>query len=70
MQVLDVAFYETPAARDAAVARLPQLAIAPRHDHEVPPHCVVLDLELSHISSTVARSGRVDLVLPEARPFL
>lgn len=69
-QVLDVVFYASPAERDAAVARLPRLAIAPRHDFDVPPDCVVLDVDLSHVSSTAARGGRHDLVVPEARPFL
>ena len=69
-QVLDVAFYESTAARDAAVARLPRLAVAPRHAHDVPEGCVVLDIDLSHVSSTAARGGRHDLVVPEALPFL
>jgi cytidyltransferase-like protein len=69
-QVLDVGFYESEAARDAAVARLPRLAVAPRHDFPVPHGCVVLDVDLSHVSSTAARAGRTDLVLPEALPFL
>lgn len=69
-QVLDVAFYESPIERDAAVARLPRLAIAPRHDFEVPPDCVVLDIDLSHVSSTAARAGQHNLVAPEALPFL
>jgi hypothetical protein len=31
---------------------------------------VLLDIELSHVSSTAAREGRTDIVLPEALPFL
>lgn len=69
-QVLDVAFYGSADERDAAVARLPRLAIAPRDDFEVPPGCVVLDVDLSHVSSTAARAGQHDLVVPEAIPFL
>ena len=69
-QVLDVAFYDSPAARDDAVARLPRLAVAPRHDFAVPDGCVVLDVDLPDVSSTAARAGRVELVVPEARPFL
>ena len=69
-QVLDVAFYTSERERDEAVARLPQLAIARRDDVPLPEGCVVLGVELSHVSSTAARAGRVDLVLPEARPFL
>jgi cytidyltransferase-like protein len=70
VQILDVAFYPSEVERDAAVARLPRMAIAPRHDHPVPHGCVVLDVDLHHISSTAARAGQTDLVVPEARPFL
>jgi hypothetical protein len=69
-QVLDASFYGSAAERDAAVARLPRLAVAPRHGFAVPDGCVRLDIDLSHVSSTVARAGRSDLVLPEARRFL
>ena len=69
-QVLDPGFYGSDRARDEAVARLPQLAIAPRHGLPVPDGAVVLDVELSHVSSTAARAGRDDLVVPEALPFL
>jgi nicotinate-nucleotide adenylyltransferase len=69
-QVLDAAFYDSPAARDDAVARLPVLAVAPRHGLPLPDNCVVLDVDLSHVSSTSAREGRGDLVVPEALPFL
>jgi len=70
-QVLDPAFYESGAARDEAVARLPLLVVAPRDGLPLPERdCVVLDVHLSHISSTMARSGRDDLVLPEALPYL
>jgi hypothetical protein len=69
-QVLDVAFYDgSVAARDDAVARLPRLAIATRGDHALPtgPHVVPLDVDVGHISSTAARAGAADLMLPEAR---
>jgi hypothetical protein len=69
-QVLDAAFYDSIPARDDAVARLPRLACAPRDGLTVPDGCVVLDVDLSHVSSTAARAGRVDFVLPEVRPFL
>jgi hypothetical protein len=69
-QVLDVAFYESTAARDAAVARLPALAVAPRHGLTVPAGCIVLDVDLPHVSSTAARAGRAELVPPEVLPFL
>jgi hypothetical protein len=70
VQVLDPAFYgESVAARDDAVARLPHLAVAPRLDHPVPAgaHVTVLDVDLGAVSSTAARAGAVDLMLPEAR---
>jgi hypothetical protein len=67
---LDPAFYASEDERDAAVTRLPKLAIAPRHDFDVPAGCVLLDIDLSHVSSTAAREGRTDIVLPEALPFL
>jgi hypothetical protein len=70
MQVLDVAFYGSEKERDAAVARLPRLAVAPRHDFPVPDNCILLEVDLPHVSSTAARSGQSDLVLPEALPFL
>jgi len=69
-QVLDVSFYESIAARDDAVARLPTLAVAPRQGLLVPDECVLLEVDLSHVSSTAARAGRVDYVVPEARPFM
>ena len=69
-QVLDPAFYASSRARDEAVARLPLLAVAPRDGLPVPDDCVVLDVDLSHISSTAARGGRDDLVVPEALPYL
>ena len=69
-QVLDVAFYESAAARDDAVARLPALAVAPRNGMPVPAGCEVLAVDLSHVSSTLARAGRLDLILPEVRPFV
>jgi len=70
VQVLDVAFYESEAARDLAVARLPALAVAPRQGLPVPDACEVLAVDLSHVSSTAARAGRRDLIAPEALPFV
>ncbi|MBW8825564.1 MAG: hypothetical protein JF603_04320 [Acidobacteria bacterium] len=66
-QVLDVAFYDSEAHRDDAVARLPRLAVAPRRDGPVPDDCIVLDVDMHDVSSTAARAGRFDIVLPEAR---
>ena len=71
-QVLDPAFYDSVGARDAAVASLPRLAVAPRQQLPVPEACTVLEVpeDVAAMSSTAARAGRVDFVLPEARPFL
>jgi hypothetical protein len=71
-QVLDPAFYGgSSAARDAAVAALPPLAVVtrPGHEHvELPAGAKVLELppEVAHASSTAVRDGRHDLMLPEA----
>jgi len=65
-QVLDESFYESASHRDDAVARLPRLAIARRLEHAVPESCVVLDIDVGHISSTAARAGARELMLPEA----
>lgn len=69
-QVVDPRYYDSAVARDEAVARLPRLAVAPRAGFAVPGGCVVLDVDLPHVSSTAARRGRHDLVLPEARRLL
>ncbi len=71
-QVHDPAFYGgSVAERDAAVARLPLLAVVDRPDFSV-PHGVValsLDSELAEVSSTGAREGRSDWLAPEAAVF-
>lgn len=66
VQVLDPAFYDSLDHRDESVARLPHLAVAPRGDLPLPDHCTRLDVALHDVSSTAARAGRRDLVLPEA----
>lgn len=68
-QVLDVVFYSGSAtARDDAVARLPRLAVAPRRDHALPSHdgVVILDVDHHDVSSSAARAGAHELMLPEA----
>ena len=70
-QVLDVRYYGGSAeARDAAVARLPRLAIAPRPPLEVPPE-LVLEVEdrYAAMSSSKARDGARELMVPEAAEF-
>jgi len=69
-QLLDPQFYESEAARDRAVARLPRLAVAPRHDLPLPRDCEVLSVELDHVSSTAARAGQNAFVPPEVRALL
>lgn len=71
-QVLDPTFYGGSAeARDAAVAALPPVAVAPRPGHEdvaPPAGATVLELPplLRHASSTAAREGRTEWMVDEA----
>jgi hypothetical protein len=69
-QVVDERWYASPADRDAAVARLPRVAVARRAGFALPDGCIVLDVDLPHVSSTAARSGLHDLVPPECRVYL
>jgi hypothetical protein len=58
-QVQDPAFYESEAARDAALAGLPALAVAPRPPHPVPDeHRLDVPAHLSEVSATEVREGR------------
>jgi hypothetical protein len=68
-QVVDPAFYGgSTADRDAAVARLPDLVVAPRPPSALPDDVVVLDV--SHdASSTAVRNGRSDWMASEAAEF-
>ena len=64
-QLQDVAFYGSVEERDAALARLPTLAVAPRAGVALPPpgDAVVLlaiDPSLHHVSSTAVRDGRAE----------
>lgn len=71
-QVLDPAWYGgSIAARDAAVARLPRVLLAPRAQPwrgTAGPDVTVLDLDPAHrhVSATRARAGEAGLMLPEA----
>lgn len=67
-QVVDAAWYDSPPARDVAVASLPQVALAPRGrvPTDLPPGAVVLDVALHDVSSTAVRDGKADWMLPEA----
>ena len=68
-QVIDPAFYGgSTETRDAAVARLPVVAVAPRPPFDVPDG--VVGLEVSHeASSTAVRDGRKDWMAREAADF-
>jgi hypothetical protein len=69
-EIQRVEWYEDVRARDAAIAALPPVAIAPRPPHEVPTE-LVLDVDeiLRSVSSSRARAGALDLMLPAARDF-
>jgi nicotinic acid mononucleotide adenylyltransferase/predicted RNA-binding protein with PIN domain len=68
-QVRDPAWYgDDRAARDAALAALPRVLVAPRPGFEVVgAEALDVDPELAHVSSTRARSGEHHLVVPDAR---
>lgn len=71
-QVLDPAWYGSPAGRDAALARLPTVLLAPRAGARPLPsgaRMVLLDVDPAHaeVSATRARAGEHHLMLPEAR---
>jgi hypothetical protein len=71
-QIHDVGFYGgSAAARDHALAALPPVAVVPRpgHDHvALPAGATVLRLppEVAAMSSTGARAGRREWMVPEA----
>lgn len=70
-QILEPEWYGGTAERDAAMARLPELAIAPRGPLSTPKE-MTLDLDpdvMVRYSSTRAREGQVDLMVPAAARF-
>lgn len=84
VQIQDPAFYGgSEAARDAALARLPELAIVARPPHQLPgvevPGVEVLDVldvmaigdgaDLGVVSSTAVRAGERQWMVPEALEF-
>lgn len=70
VQINDVSWYGDLRARDRAVAALPEPAVVPRPPHPVPDHLVLqVGDHLADVSSTAARDGATDLMLPEARAF-
>ena len=69
-QVNDVAFYDDEAARDAALERLPTLAIASRGPVPIPPQSkLVLAASYDHVSSSAARDGNHSFMTPAAKAF-
>jgi len=69
-QVRDPAWYDGSAeARDAAVARLARVLVAPRPGFEVVgAETLHLPEHLGAVSSSAARAGNHDLIAPECRP--
>lgn len=67
-QVNDVSWYSGVAERDAAVASLPGLALAPRTGFAVPDeHRLPVSADLLDVSSSAVRAGRVEWMTPAAR---
>ena len=67
-QVNDVAWYPDNAARDAALAALPTIALAPRTGFDVPDeHALPVGAELLDVSSSAVRAGRTEWMTDAAR---
>lgn len=66
-QIHDRSFYESDDHLRDSLERLPTIAVVPRDGLEV-PHGLTLEIEPEHrlTSSTLARTGRLDLMAPEA----
>jgi hypothetical protein len=73
-QVNDASWYGSVEARDAAVASLPRVLVAPRPGFDdvvtgAGAEVLRLDDDHGHVSSSAARDGRTDLMLDEAVAF-
>lgn len=72
LQIQDPIWYDgDPHARDLALATLPTVAIAPR-DGMATPDALTLAVDAAltaGISSTIARGGNLDVMVPAARAF-
>ncbi len=71
LQVNDPAWYGgDPAARDRALAELPELAVVARAGIPIPgAHRLDVGFDLGEVSSTAARAGRADLMTAAAARF-
>lgn len=72
-QIQEPSWYGGEAGRDAALARLPHVALAPRPPHPLPatgPGLTILDVGAEHheVSSTAVRAGRHDWLAPDLLP--
>lgn len=69
-QMRDVEWYRSSTERDRALARLPEVAVAPRGRIEVAEE-LQLEIPPEHhdVSSTRARHGETDLMAEEARSY-
>ena len=69
-QIQRIEWYGDLETRDAALAALPPVAVAPRPPHPV-PRDLALDIgaEFHSVSSTAVRQGATEHMLPEARAF-
>ncbi len=70
-QIQQPQWYENEEHRAEALARLPEIAVAPRPPIEVAEqHLLQVDVDATGaVSSTAAREGAVELMLPAARLF-
>jgi hypothetical protein len=69
-QVNDIRYYADADARDDAVRRLPEVALAPRPPHVIPIGMALeVDVDVGEVSSSAVRAGRHDWMLPEAAAF-
>jgi len=66
-QINELEWYRSIDERDAAIAALPELAIAPRPPHPVPAQFALRFENNERVSSTAARAGAHHLMLPQAR---
>jgi phosphopantetheine adenylyltransferase len=72
-QVNDERYYDGPEAMHEALRRLPAVALAPRPPIDIPDSMADLVLKLpadfGQMSSTAARHGRLEFMIPEAIAF-